>query len=250
MGNKEGIEVNLKKKIRELLKKMIYKELADSNSFSKKLKSLGAAIGHGTVFYDPKTNMIDTQNPYLLDIGENVRITKGVIILTHDYSWSVWAGVAGNCLGRVAPVKIGNNVFIGMNAVILCGTVIEDNVIIGAGSIVHGICEANSVYAGSPAKRISSLEEYARKREKNIVEEAKAICRIYFQKTGNRPGITQLREYQFLFKKDVDLDILMRDTGYYDLARRFLSFREPCFESMDMLIDEALFDGKKDEKSK
>ena len=50
-----------------------------------------------------------------------------------------------------APVFIGNNVWIGRNCIIMPGTIIEDNVIIGANSLVRGHCKSNSLYAGSPA---------------------------------------------------------------------------------------------------
>jgi maltose O-acetyltransferase len=49
------------------------------------------------------------------------------------------------------PIKIGNNVWIGKNCLIFPGSKIEDNVVIGANSIVKGNCEANSLYVGNPA---------------------------------------------------------------------------------------------------
>lgn len=43
-------------------------------------------------------------------------------------------------------------VFIGANCVILPGSIIHENVVIGAGSVVKGEIEENSVYAGLPVK--------------------------------------------------------------------------------------------------
>lgn len=54
-------------------------------------------------------------------------------------------------------IQIGNNVFIGMRALILKGVTIGDNVVIGAGSVVTKKIPSNSVYAGIPARRICSL---------------------------------------------------------------------------------------------
>lgn len=51
-------------------------------------------------------------------------------------------------LGGSGKVTIGNNCFIGMNTVILKGTTIGDNVIIGAGSILREKYLSNSVIAG------------------------------------------------------------------------------------------------------
>ena len=51
-------------------------------------------------------------------------------------------------------IEIGNYVFIGTGSIILKGTTIGANAVIGAGSVVRGIVEPNSIYAGNPAKRI------------------------------------------------------------------------------------------------
>lgn len=46
---------------------------------------------------------------------KHVRITEGVKILTHDYAWAVLKTETGAILGASGTVKIGDNVFIGMN---------------------------------------------------------------------------------------------------------------------------------------
>lgn len=50
-----------------------------------------------------------------------------------------------------------------MNVLVLPGTIVEDNVIVGAGSVIRGRLEANSVYVGNPAKRVMSMVEYVDK---------------------------------------------------------------------------------------
>jgi acetyltransferase-like isoleucine patch superfamily enzyme len=50
--------------------------------------------------------------------------------------------------------KIGNNVFIGSNAVILPGVKIPDNTIVGAGSVVIRSLKQVGTYFGNPAKKI------------------------------------------------------------------------------------------------
>ena len=122
--------------IKKICRKIIYKEKSDSESYIKFLKNKGITIGKDCRFFDPISNIIDIQNPYMIKMGDNVKITSNVIILTHDYSWSVLSYIKGEMLGGIGKVDIGNNVFIGMGTIILKNTEIGDNVIIGAGSIV------------------------------------------------------------------------------------------------------------------
>lgn len=58
---------------------------------------------------------------------------------------------------KTAPVHIGNNVFIGTRSIILKGTVIGDNSVIGAGSVVCGTIPPNVIAAGNPCRVIRNL---------------------------------------------------------------------------------------------
>lgn len=64
---------------------------------------------------------------------------------------------------RYGKIVIKDNCFIGAHSTILPGVTIGPNSIIGACSLVRKDVEPNSVYAGIPARRICSLEEYAEK---------------------------------------------------------------------------------------
>ena len=103
----------------------------------------------------------------MIKIGDRTTISSNTILLTHDYSLTNALRAVGEQLptdvGVIRPIYIGNNCFIGMNVVVLPGTVVEDNVIVGAGSVIRGHLESNSVYIGNPAKRIMSIEEYQSK---------------------------------------------------------------------------------------
>jgi acetyltransferase-like isoleucine patch superfamily enzyme len=56
-----------------------------------------------------------------------------------------------------APVKICDNVWIGMNAVILKGVTIGDNSVVAAGAVVTKSIPANTVVAGNPATAVKTL---------------------------------------------------------------------------------------------
>lgn len=99
--------------------------------------------------------------PYLISIGNHVRITADVKIFTHG-------GVRvlrkeDKTFDSFGPVNIGNNVYIGNNVLIMPGVTIEDNVIVGAGSVVTKSIPCNVVVAGNPARIVSSIEAYKRK---------------------------------------------------------------------------------------
>jgi len=108
-------------------------------------------------------NAVVRGDVHYIRIGKNVNIQDGVIV---------------HCTYRQAPVNIGNNVSIAHSAV-LHGCTIHDNVLVGMGAILMDhvevgsnsiiaagalltrgtVVEANSVYAGTPAKKIKAIDQ-------------------------------------------------------------------------------------------
>lgn len=122
------------------------------------IKRLGLHAGTGCRFFG-RTDF--GSEPYLITLGNQVMLSENVSFSTHDGGMQVldnlgWLSKADN-FGRIV---VGNNVFIGMGAVILKGVTIGDNVVIGAGAVVTHDLPSNAVYGGVPAKMIKSLEEY------------------------------------------------------------------------------------------
>lgn len=217
--------------LKNILKKMVLGNKADGGTYLDSLRKRGAKIGEGTVLFSgPAQCVIDTQNPYLLTIGKNVQLAHGVILLTHDYSWSVIKGAYGEVCGGQAPLTIGDNVFVGMNAILLAGTTIGDNVIIGAGSVVKGRIPSNVVVAGSPAKVICTLHEYRDKRRKRQLNEAVEVYRRYIERYGRSPEESLFREYFWLFRSGGD-DLIPEFDEVHGLVERDVT--ENAFSSWE-----------------
>ena len=85
--------------IKQFVKRLILKEKYDSESYINYMRSKGAFVGEDVTIYSPNRTLIDMTRPWLLSIGNHVRITEGVTILTHGYDWSVLKGVYGDVLG-------------------------------------------------------------------------------------------------------------------------------------------------------
>ena len=103
---------------------------------------------------------IDAVFPELIEIGDNFIAAPGAKILTHDASLLLFTD---NLKIRAQKTTIGNSVFLGECSVVMPGVTINDNVIVGAGSIVTKDIPANSVVAGNPAKLICTVDAYIEK---------------------------------------------------------------------------------------
>lgn len=77
-------------------------------------------------------------------IGDDVMLGPNVLIYDQDHDYSVKGGVKSKKY-KTSPIKIGNNVWIGANSLILRGTVIEDDCIIAGGSVVKGRVEKQTL---------------------------------------------------------------------------------------------------------
>jgi maltose O-acetyltransferase len=91
----------------------------------------------------------------IVEIGENVLCAPYVQIYAAYHPTEPEIRLTGKELA--APVKIGNNVWIGGGAIICPGVTIGDNTTIGAGSVVIKDIPANVVAAGNPCRIIRHL---------------------------------------------------------------------------------------------
>jgi len=98
--------------------------------------------------------------PFLVSIGDRTTVTSGVRILTHDGSTSVVRNASGRRYQRYAPVRIGSDVFIGVNSIIIPGVTIHSRCVVGAGSVVTRDVPEGTVVAGNPARPVKSFDEF------------------------------------------------------------------------------------------
>jgi len=96
-----------------------------------------------------------------VSIGSNVIMGGNVRIFDHDFHSldpSSWRTARDEMEVRSSPVTIGDNVFIGSNALILKGVAIGENAIVGAGSVVTKDIASGEIWGGNPARLIAKRE--------------------------------------------------------------------------------------------
>jgi acetyltransferase-like isoleucine patch superfamily enzyme len=151
---------------------------------------LGVSIGKGCRIYNKSWG----SEPFLIVIGDRVTITSGVKILTHDGATSLIKNNNGNRFQKYVAVSVGNDVFIGINSIIMPGVTIGNNSIIAAGSVVTKDVLGGTVVGGNPARFICDYNSYRDKvtlnfvnneeieHIKNYKDRVKLACRLYEEK--------------------------------------------------------------------
>jgi len=138
------------------------------------LKNFGASIGSncdietGLIFHNCQdfSNLIIGNNCHIgkncfFDLRDKVIIEDNVVIsmqctfITHqDLTKS---DLSKKYPASCAPIFIKRNAYIGVNTTILQNTVIEENCIVAAGSLVIKSTESYSLFGGVPASRLKKL---------------------------------------------------------------------------------------------
>jgi len=99
---------------------------------------------------------IDNRYPELISIGKDVWFTRNVIVLSHSYSSRLQQDNFG-LHEKVAAVRIGHGVFLGVGTIVLPGVSLGDGCYIGAGSVVTQSIPPAVLAAGNPCKVLRSL---------------------------------------------------------------------------------------------
>ena len=233
------------------IKQRVFPAAFTSDDMIQYLRLNGVKVGEGCRFYRPSSMNIDVTRPLLLEIGNYVKITSGVVILAHDYSRSVLRRAYGEVIGEARKTVIGDNVFVGMNSVILSGAKIGNNVIIGAGGVISGSIPDNSVVAGNSGKVIMTLDEYYLRRKERYISEAKEYIRIFIDEKHRNPQPSEMLAFWPLFmERDVDelrkqgIRTNLGGDNEEEIIRDFLA-TEKIYPDLHALINEALLEKMK-----
>ena len=161
----------------------------------ERLYALGLTAGKN--FSVQKGFHLDPSHCWLITVGDDVTFGPQVRILAHDASMHRALGYT-----RIAPVTIGDRVFIGAGSVVLPGVRVGNDSIVGAGSVVTKSIPAGEVWAGNPARRLGTTEDFLNKHRKAMEY---SVC--YDESYTVRAGISDA-------KKQEQKAALANDVGY------------------------------------
>jgi acetyltransferase-like isoleucine patch superfamily enzyme len=117
-------------------------------------RSRGARIGDGCRLIGCNFG----SEPYLVTLGDHVSATATAFV-THDGGVWVFRDEWPDA-DVIAPIVVGNNVYLGAGVLVLPGVTIGDDVVVGARSVVTRDLPSGCVALGTPARPVRSLAEY------------------------------------------------------------------------------------------
>jgi acetyltransferase-like isoleucine patch superfamily enzyme len=130
----------------------------------------GVRIEHLSSLWIGVGTLIDHEFPDYIHIGRNVTMSAGVKIVAHldppEPMRQLYVPADRN------PIYIGNNVFIGVGAIILGGVVVNDWALIAAGAVVTRDVPAYAIVGGNPAHLIGDVRYYAKDRHQRKTDES------------------------------------------------------------------------------
>ena len=139
------------------------------NKPEKYVRAIGVSVGVGTKFVKLPSF---SSEPWLISIGNNSYISSDVCFVTHDGGRRVLDNLypEEKPFYKIGKISIGNNVFIGMRAIILPNVSVSDNCVIGDGSIVTKNIPTGEVWAGVPARFVCTIEDYKKRMQQHSLD--------------------------------------------------------------------------------
>lgn len=162
-------------------------------------RRIGVKVGEGCSI---NTKKFSTE-PYLIEIGNYVRIAPGTSFFTHGGIIPIRWFYKEPKLDHFGKIKIGDYTSIGANCMIMPGVTIGNNCVVGGGSVVSKSVPDGCMVAGNPAKFIGYTENfYHRLKEKGFdtqtggmsYEEKKKILLSLPEEKFEKKGFVKLPE--------------------------------------------------------
>ena len=133
-----------------------------NSAYVSYLRKQGVIIGDGCSI--SKSAYFGSE-PFLVKIGDHVRITQNVKFITHDEGlWTLrHMGLIPSEAVKYGDIRIGDNCNISWNVIIMPNVHIGNNCVIAAGAVVTKNVPDGEVWGGVPARFIETIDEYHKK---------------------------------------------------------------------------------------
>lgn len=174
--------------------------------YKRKIKGLikrGLKVGKNVTI--GPTAWIDHDYCFLISIGDNCTVSKGVRLIAHDATTFNFIDKHT----RIGKILIKDNCYIGENVIILPGVTIGPNVLVASGSVVNKDIPPDSCVAGVPARFYAKFSDFVNKQKENIKE----------SKVFNYPEI--MEKYDENVRNDLLKAVENRDAYVRDYEGRF-----------------------------
>ena len=128
-----------------------------------------------------------------IKMGNKVNIQDGAVL--HCTYQKTTVNIGNNVsIGHRALVHgctIGDNVLVGMGAIVMDNVIVESNVLIAAGAVVleNTRLQSNGIYAGVPAKRVKELSPEAFKDNIERIANAYVMYASWFDESKNEENL-------------------------------------------------------------
>jgi acetyltransferase-like isoleucine patch superfamily enzyme len=119
-------------------------------------RQMGMKIGTGCRFY----SLNIAAEAELVEIGNGVIVSGDVMFVTHDGAVFTALERFPNVNCHYGRIRVGNDCFLGIRAIIMPGVELGHNCVVAAGAVVMDSFAPNSVIAGNPAKYVCPTSIY------------------------------------------------------------------------------------------
>lgn len=152
----------LKNKIRYYYFTKVKKMTPNEYSIMR-MRNSGISIGEGCRIY----TFLQSNEPSLISIGNDVTISSGVAFVTHDNSILKVLDPMTDVVGKIT---VEDRCFIGQNSMLMLGVTLGENCVVGAGAVVTRSFPPHSVVAGNPARVICTTDQMAEKYKDRAID--------------------------------------------------------------------------------